>query len=420
MGRAKDEWMESEARGYSEIEDRLICENCLLDDDLKRLVTTTIGDCSYCKGGKVRIVDATVVQRRIMESVGEEYRSVDEESPMYCSAEGGYQTKTISSNEVLMNEVQEWVVNEFYDELVEHHVYEEWCTREHQILHPYDHIRAGWSSFTDTVMHERRFTFLIEPESDPGHPDSISPGQTLVQVGAIVDNLKLYSILNPSSSLYRIRVHGAKERLLNAKALGVPPGTKAAANRMSPAGIPMFYAAEDAVTAELETWDGRRSVWATTGEFTIVHPLLVVDFTNLPAIPGFFSGCTRNARAAIRFLHHFVNDMEKPIERDGREHTDYVPTQVIAEYLLKSHQVTLASVPHGAPMKISGIRFRSSKSGATINVALALDASEVEDAPGSAKGMVVLKSTSRRKLSIGTTSRPAKRSNPSKLNRLKP
>lgn len=33
------------------------------------------------------------------------------------------------------------------------------------------------------------------------------------------------------------------------------------------------------------------------------------------------------------FLQKFIHDITLPVELDGREHVDYVPTQVFTEYL---------------------------------------------------------------------------------------
>lgn len=35
----------------------------------------------------------------------------------------------------------------------------------------------------------------------------------------------------------------------------------------------------------------------------------------------------------MRFLRNFARDIVKSIKRDGREHIEYVPTQILTEYL---------------------------------------------------------------------------------------
>jgi RES domain len=59
----------------------------------------------------------------------------------------------------------------------------------------------------------------------------------------------------------------------------------------------------------------------------------VVDFTALPVFPSLFDGGRRHLRAPVSFLRSFVKDLAAPIKKDGGEHIEYVPTQVVTEYL---------------------------------------------------------------------------------------
>lgn len=49
-------------------------------------------------------------------------------------------------------------------------------------------------------------------------------------------------------------------------------------------------------------------------------------------MPSLFDKKNRYARDVIRFLNKFSVKVSSPIERDGREHTEYVPTQMLSEY----------------------------------------------------------------------------------------
>jgi RES domain len=61
----------------------------------------------------------------------------------------------------------------------------------------------------------------------------------------------------------------------------------------------------------------------------------VLDLTTLEPIPSLFSG-QRHQRPILKFLHSFVRDLSKPIKKDGREHIEYVPTQIVTEYFRHS------------------------------------------------------------------------------------
>jgi hypothetical protein len=52
------------------------------------------------------------------------------------------------------------------------------------------------------------------------------------------------------------------------------------------------------------------------------------------------------------FVHAFARDLAKPITLDGREHIEYVPTQVVTEYLR-----------FVMPQSIDGILFSSAQNG---------------------------------------------------------
>jgi hypothetical protein len=102
-------------------------------------------------------------------------------------------------------------------------------------------------------------------------------------------------------------------------------------NRMNPAGVPMFYGALDRNTAIVEVRSNQPTA-ASIGEFELLHEIRVVDLTALPPARGIFANGARYEKAAIGFLHQFMEDATLPIERDGREHIEYVPTQIVTEY----------------------------------------------------------------------------------------
>jgi RES domain-containing protein len=118
--------------------------------------------------------------------------------------------------------------------------------------------------------------------------------------------------------------------------VGTVPRKKAIfSNRMSPAGIPMFYGAEDEATAIAETYTPSPGTPAvvTVGKFRTARPAWVVDLTALPPFPSLFDQERRHLRGPLRFLRAFVKDLSKPIKKDGREHIGYVPTQIVTDYL---------------------------------------------------------------------------------------
>ncbi len=92
----------------------------------------------------------------------------------------------------------------------------------------------------------------------------------------------------------------------------------------------------------------------TTGRFSTAREITVLDLTRIPAIPGLFDSVHRERRSSIRFLHDLVADSSAPIAGDGREHIDYVPTQIIAEYIRHCYKHPI----HGS---VRGILYKSVK-----------------------------------------------------------
>ena len=67
-----------------------------------------------------------------------------------------------------------------------------------------------------------------------------------------------------------------------------------------------------------------------------------------------FDAARRRDREAILFLHSFANEISKPVTKDGREHIDYVPSQVMSEFFAQVYQL-----PGETPRHLDGIIYRS-------------------------------------------------------------
>ena len=155
------------------------------------------------------------------------------------------------------------------------------------------------------------------------------------------DLAKLFSDFNlfmeaaSGTEYVRARIVKDFERPSTAEELGTAPPAKALASRMSPAGISMFYAACEDDTAVLETYEHERkeSNIIALARFQALRHLILLDLTNLPPIPSQFDFESRPERPSIAFLRAFVTDFTKPIKRDQRVHTAYVPTQIVTEFV---------------------------------------------------------------------------------------
>lgn len=103
---------------------------------------------------------------------------------------------------------------------------------------------------------------------------------------------------------------------------------------MSPAGIPMFYGTLEKKTALAEIRDPKKKnpAMVSLATFITLDDVKVLDLTNVPPTPSIFDETMRHLKLPLSFLNAFLADFIKPITKDGREHIEYVPTQVVTEY----------------------------------------------------------------------------------------
>jgi hypothetical protein len=125
---------------------------------------------------------------------------------------------------------------------------------------------------------------------------------------------------------------------------------------MSPAGVPMFYAARDELTTLMETplSGDDEGLMVTLATFETLVEMPVLDLTRLPEVPSLFDENRRHLRDEPIFLHHLTRDISTPIEKDGMEHIEYRPTQVVTEYFRRVFKTK-------AGRSIMGILYPSSK-----------------------------------------------------------
>ena len=121
----------------------------------------------------------------------------------------------------------------------------------------------------------------------------------------------------------------------------------------------MFCGAVDNETALLEVYDGCRSIREpelSLGLFETTLDFEIIDLTNLPPIPSMFDPASRRLRLGLRFLQEFVQTLKRPLTRDGSEHVEYVPTQVVTEYFRRVFK-------NEAGDSVWGILYPSSRNG---------------------------------------------------------
>lgn len=198
----------------------------------------------------------------------------------------------------------------------------------------FDALDWGWAGFAQTVQSRSRFIFIADSQKTnsrmaPGTAEFLARLARYANVG-----LDLIEVLEPGAVFWRGRLMDTPQSLDRERnELQPPPPDQAAANRMSPAGIPMFYAAADPQTAIAEIAGHGPQPYVLMGAFCSTRQLRLLDLTRTPAFPSYFDEAQHEELGLARFLRSFVRSITQPVIPDGRQHIAYTPTQVLTEYL---------------------------------------------------------------------------------------
>ena len=194
-----------------------------------------------------------------------------------------------------------------------------WCERDYFGLNDDAILRFGWQRFAETVKHETRYLFTLTSDEDgSADAETIHPGRFVHALGTLVERVDLLRTIRPETPVFRAREHAKVEEVGTGSALGSPPTDCARIpNRMSPAGIPMFYGSFEPATATAEIEPFKAGCIVTSGIFRLARPIVVVDLCDLPPIPSLFDRDPDLDRSSLLFLHDFARDLAKPIQKDG-------------------------------------------------------------------------------------------------------
>jgi hypothetical protein len=199
------------------------------------------------------------------------------------------------------------------------------------------------------------------------------------EISGLEEETDLIKVLGTEENIFRVRIHNCNKKLSTAEKLGTASPKEAKySNRMSPSGIPMFYGAYDPETALKEVIDLKKiAPWkiATIATFKTLKNIKVLDLSKLPQVPSLFDPRMRHLRSSIIFLRGFVSELSKPINKDGAEHIEYVPTQIFTEYIRHLYKDQRGD-------SLNGINYLSSKSTGGISCVLFIEKNQCCDQSG--------------------------------------
>lgn len=319
---------------------------------------------SYCGETAAEPIAAEMdeVLSFISEGLHREYEDPIEQVG-YDSGEGGWQMRVTSTHELFVDLGFGNGPTGLFDDLVHAFTDCQWVQKDPHDDLPCDALRYSWEEFCEQVKHQTRFVFY-KLKTRAEWERTSEPYEILESLGHIVSELELITTLPAGSVVVRARQHSSAKTYTTASELGTAPKERASQSRMSPAGIPMFYGAFDEVTSfrEMHVADETRDT-VTFGVFKTLRPLQVLDLSKLPEVPSMFDESRYHKRMPLIFMRGFERDATKPVTKDGMEHIEYVPTQIVAEHF--RHVFRQAD-----GTRLDGILYRSSRNAGGICVAL--------------------------------------------------
>lgn len=345
-----------------------VCAACIGEGELKAFVRAADGPrgCTFCGRKDSPTIEIDVLGDHVRERLEQYFGYADDQLP-YDSGEGGYLGLHWDTYELLFDQVGVDLPRDGNGAL--RHALtgavsdQTWCEYSWVRLEEDQALVFSWEAFCEVVKHQRRF-FFHQLEGDKDDSQILAPQEILDEILGIAAELALVIDLPAGEKLYRARA--SRRMLRTASELGPPPRDRSLqSNRMNPPGIPMFYGGSSRRCAVAEV----RASTAYVGTFVTTKALRILDLSSLPDVPSVFSGANRRTRLTIKFLHQFQEAISAPVARDELTHVDYIPTQIVSEYL------RFSSVG-GAP--VMGIKYPSVALPGSRNTVLFVDQGGIE------------------------------------------
>jgi RES domain-containing protein len=333
MGIEKSRMMEAEERGWDEL-DGYVCPNCVEDEFLKHVIKENSCriECDYC-GHRTRAHSAApvaVIMEPIASAVFYYYNSPLDAMMPYDSEEDDWLVSSTNTQDMLMSLPLD-CDEQLFEDIAGAFVHDEWVETASGIWtgsHPHEEMGYLWDRFAHIVKHKYRYFFDHALETSIYQADQ--PANVLPTIGSLVKRHSMVEQLPFGTHLFRARQE-EYDFNLESDQLGAPPSDKARAGRMNPAGISYLYLAFDQETALAEI-QYNPSRHAAIGQFEVLRDLQFLNLTTLPNLPSIFDDNHRDELEGLLFLESFIEEITKPVQKNGSEHIEYVPSQVVSEY----------------------------------------------------------------------------------------
>lgn len=357
---------------YRHSNPEFVCAQCFSDEGLQAFVESHAenNECDFCGATADEPIAASFsdVAEHIFACIGKYYDDPANAGLAYETREGGWQGETYTTEEIL-DEVDLDFPNTGGDRLrealVDASTIDLWSDATPYSLNEDQRLQFSWDDFCRVIKYQRRYFFQQHRRDDD---EIYGPGEILRLIFSYAEDAGAFVNLPAKTPFYRARHEPAGSHFASALTLGPPPQEAAIqTNRMSPPGIVMTYVADDENTALAET--ANKPGTFAVGKFVTERDALILDLTHLPSVPSLFAEIwdtiEYDPRPRLAFLHSISGEISRPIARDDRVHVEYVPTQVVTEYV--RHSVVIEG------RSVDGIRYKSSRRNAGTAVVLFAD-----------------------------------------------
>ncbi|SNC74477.1 RES domain-containing protein [Marinobacter sp. es.048] len=337
MGRAKHDWIEDQERGWS-ILGTFVCSDCVGDEFLAEVVNTNAcaTECSYCGISTTSAIAAPFEEIMVHVSSAFFQHFAEPATAGLPRDSGDWvgENLIIDTEDALLS--FGWPCNDdLFQDVCGSFVNDDWvqCANGHWLgSHEHERRHYAWSAFVEKTKHRTRYFFSDSNDTDFIAEDEYPPQQILRIIGQDIENFDLLKEIPADTQLFRVRERSSDQSFETLEQMGPPPPTLASAGRMNPPGISYGYFAMERSTAVFEVV-GAPPTGVSIGTFRTVRPLLAVDFTFIPQPPSIFDTDNKLTRDALIFMSEFVASISDPVAKDGKQHIEYVPSQIVSEYL---------------------------------------------------------------------------------------
>lgn len=357
---------------------KYICEHCIEEEYIQKYIEIygSKTKCSYC-GKTTKAYEFESVVEIIADGI--EFIYDDPVNGLgYVDGEYVKGNGNIYDTYDLLVDVFELGGSKSFQDILNNLPNNLWCKKEFYGLDTAEEKIYTWEYFVNQVKYKTRYFFIKEKTSIRKTVPYLEPYNILDEFSESVAKFDLIDILNKDENILRARKNGIDKKYRTPKELGTPKAEDCIRpNRMSPAGIPMFYGSltEETCLAEL----GNKEGIYTIGKWRIKENLKILNLTKhfkfnkrtnqyfYPRFPSVFDRSNRDNIFDYQFILRFASDLSGKVRKEGIENIEYVPTQIVAEYL---RRVALFD-----KKKLDGICFYSSIDGG-INYVLFIEQEE--------------------------------------------